>query len=285
MDRLSSALIAAVATLASTQIANGADLPVKAPVAVAAPEYNWTGFYFGANVGGGWGSRDVAYSPNDPMATEVFSIGGMPPSASFNSSGALGGLQLGYNRQFNRNWLIGVETDFDWSGIKGSGSTGGFILGSAVVVPRPFTATADERIKWFGTVRARLGYLPTDHVLAYVTGGLAYGQVEHTGNYAIAVGTMGINSGFSFSCTAGTTCFTGSSTGVVGGWALGGGIEYAFWQKCTVKAEYLYVSMDSKSVTETALAISTPGTMLASFDANYSRTNFNVTRVGLNYHF
>lgn len=285
MGRLSAALIAVVATVAFTQIAGGADLPVKAPVAVAAPEYNWTGFYFGANVGGGWGSRDVGYSPNDPMTAELFSIGGVPPSASLNSSGALGGLQLGYNRQLNRNWLIGLEADFDWSGMKGSDSTGGFILGSAVLVPRPFTATADERIKWFGTVRARLGYLPTDNVLAYVTGGFAYGQVEHTGNYAIAVATAGNNSGFSFSCTAGTTCFTGSSSGVVGGWTLGAGIEYAFWQRWTVKAEYLYVSLDSNSVTETALALSIPGTTPASFDANYSRTNFNLARVGLNYRF
>ena len=35
-----------------------ADLPVKAPAYKAAPpiaQYNWSGFYVGANVGYGWG--------------------------------------------------------------------------------------------------------------------------------------------------------------------------------------------------------------------------------------
>jgi outer membrane immunogenic protein len=65
---------------------------------------------------------------------------------------------------------------------------------------------------------------------------------------------------------------------------LGGGLEYAFWQKWTLNAEYLYVSLDSKSVTETAVAV-LPGTPPASFNANLNRTSFNVARVGLNYRF
>ena len=91
-------------------------LPMKAPVASTV---NWTGFYLGANVGGGWGSRSVDYAANDPATVLLFApapgLGGAPPSTSFKSSGAIGGLQIGYNWQFNRNWLVGVETDFDWS--------------------------------------------------------------------------------------------------------------------------------------------------------------------------
>ncbi len=67
------------------------------------------------------------------------------------------------------------------------------------------------------------------------------------------------------------------------GWTLGGGLEYALWQKWTVKAEYLYVSLNGNSVTETAL--SSGGFLPASFNANFSRTNFNIVRVGLNYQF
>jgi outer membrane immunogenic protein len=56
-------------------------------------------------------------------------VRGTPSPESFSSSGALGGLQLGYNWQFNRNWRVGLETDFDWSEMKGSGSSTGSIFG------------------------------------------------------------------------------------------------------------------------------------------------------------
>ena len=296
MGRLSIAAVAAVSTVAFTQIASAADMPVKAPVYKVAVAPSWTGFYIGVNAGGGWGSRGVGYSPNDPNTSMLFTPvslplpnGGAPPSTSFTSSGSLGGLQLGYNWQFNRNWLTGIETDFDWSGIKGSGSSTGTVHGAFPGLgANPFTATVDEHIKWFGTVRARLGYLPTDNLLAYVTGGFAYGRVEHTGSY-VNSSTTGFGilpvGGFSFFCAVGATCFAGSSSSVATGWTAGGGVEYALWKNLTLKAEYLYVSMDSKSVAETALAVNAPGDKPSSFNANYNRTSFNVARIGLNYHF
>ena len=109
MRHLSIAVIAAASTVACTQMATAADMPVKAPVqkaSVVVP-YNWTGFYIGANIGGGWGSSDVDFSPNDPIAA-LFSL----PPTSLKISGVLGGLQVGYNWQVNRNGLIGIETDF-----------------------------------------------------------------------------------------------------------------------------------------------------------------------------
>jgi hypothetical protein len=50
------------------------------------------------------------------------------------------------------------------------------------------------------------------------------------------------------------------------------------------KLNILYVSLDSKSVTELA-PMPTPGVAPASVNANYSRTNFNVARAGVNYRF
>lgn len=141
-------------------------------------------------------------------------------SQSVDTPGAIGGLQLGYNYQFNRNWLVGLETDFEWSGMKGSNSTsifGGF-----------FTTSVDEHVNWFGTVRARLGYLPVDNLLAYVTGGFAYGQVEQTGSLFLPTGLPVVNPpGFSATCAGPATCFAGSSTDVAGGWTVGGGLEHA----------------------------------------------------------
>lgn len=183
MRRFRCATLAAVAVIGFGSVASAADMPVKAPAykAPAAVAPSWTGFYVGVNIGGGWGSRSVDYSPNDVVSIFLFDPAGgtgAPPSASFTSSGVIGGLQLGYNWQFNHNWLVGIETDFDWSGIKGSGSSSGLVNGLS-----PFTASVEERVKWFGTVRARLGYLPMDSLLAYITGGFAYGRVDQSGKY------------------------------------------------------------------------------------------------------
>jgi outer membrane immunogenic protein len=280
--------IAAIALIGTPAFAAdmAVKMPVKAPPPVPAPIYSWTGWYVGGNVGGGWGHRDVTYAPNDPVAGDLFTPGHSfetPRSPSFDVSGVIGGIQLGYNYQFNRNWLIGFETDFDWSGMKGSSST---------ALPDPtLTTAADEHIKWFGTVRGRLGFLPMDNLLAFITGGFAYGRLEHSASFTNnSASGFSVNNGvplgatIGFDCESFSTCFAGSSSKIATGGTWGGGLEYAFWQKWTLKAEYLYVSLASNSVTEIALN-SGCTCAPASFNANFSRTNFNVVRVGLNYQF
>ena len=287
MRRLSIAVIATAAIIAFPHLTSAADLGrqnYKAPPPPSPPVYNWTGWYVGANIGGGWGHRDVTYVPNDPISNFLAIVFNPPlTAASFNSSGIIGGLQLGYNWQFNRNWLLGFEADFNWSGVKGSTSNNS---NAGFAVSIPFTAAVDEHIKWFGTVRARLGYLPSDNFLVFIAGGFAYGRVEHSASMTDMNGVFGAAGfGFSFLCSNNSPCFAGSTSDIAAGWTLGGGFEYAFAQRWTFKAEYLYVSLDGTSVTETALTLFGAGTSPASFNANFNRTNFGVARVGLNYRF
>jgi len=268
-------LIAGVSCAGLVPMARAADLAIKAPMQAVISPLNWTGPYVGANVGGGWGNRSVDFAPNDTSVLPA----NVPPSTSFNTSGALGGVQAGYNWQFNRNWLVGIEADFDVSGVKGSAVSSNTLLGGALL-----TAPVDERINWFGTLRARWGFLPTDNLVAYVTGGLAYGQVVRTGSYSLPINSFGFNNTNSFACAA-SPCFTGSSSEIDVGWALGGGIEYAFRNNFTLKVEYLRVSLDAGSTTETARSILLLGTAPSSLNANFSRASFNVARIGLDYRF
>jgi outer membrane immunogenic protein len=75
--------------------AMAAEKPVRVhkrvrPVVVAAPVYSWTGFYIGANLGGGWHGRSVDYTPNDGPSALL--LGGLRlTSASFDTSGVIGG--------------------------------------------------------------------------------------------------------------------------------------------------------------------------------------------------
>ena len=96
--------------LVAAQCAAAADLSVaplyKAPPpAPVTPAYNWSGFYIGANGGGGWGQ-----SWWDAQSTGV------------NVSGGQVGGTAGYNWQFG-NTVLGLEGDLDWSNLKGTSNS------------------------------------------------------------------------------------------------------------------------------------------------------------------
>jgi len=141
----------AVGALTAAQCAAAADLSVaplyKAPPPAAVTQiYDWTGFYIGANGGGGWGH---SYWDN--------SAGGM------HLSGAQVGGTVGYNRQFGHA-VLGLEGDLDWSNLSGSTSSAGC----------PGCSTSNN---WLSTVRGRAGYA-FGGVLPYLTGGLAVGDIK-----------------------------------------------------------------------------------------------------------
>jgi outer membrane immunogenic protein len=283
------ATCAAIAGLLAASPSWGADLPLKAPPAPVAPA--WTGFYAGVQVGGGWGNRNVNYTANDlAAATLLGGLIGFPgeqPVApnSFSMSGITGGIEAGYNWQLGRSWLIGVEADFSGSGIKGQGSTTS-LLSTAPLVPQ--SVAEKQSIDWYGTVRARFGWLATDDLLLFATGGFAYGKVADTLSYSTG-GPPGLIFGVafpsgSFSCVSGTTCFAGASSSLRTGWTAGAGGEWRFARAWSVKAEYQYVNLGSDTVTATAF-VPLAGQPLASFNANLGHADFHVARVGVNFHF
>jgi outer membrane immunogenic protein len=278
-------LIAAALAVFSTTGANAADMAArpytKAPP--VAPSYNWTGFYAGVNVGGGWSSTDASYTANDAFGLNILIPAGINFPANgdrFKASGILGGLQAGYNYQFDRRWVAGLEADFQGADI--SGSTATQYLGALE------NTTASNSIKYFGTFRGRLGYLPTDRLLTYVTGGLAYAQLNNATSLNTANGgnVGGSSGGFSANCGLGApttnVCYAGSSSSLTAGWTVGGGLEYAFAPNWSLKAEYLYANFRQSltAVAPTPAAGNAPSTYGARFI-----TDLNIARVGLNYQF
>lgn len=267
-----------VALLSGTAYA--ADLARKAPPAPVTPAASWTGFYAGVNTGGGWSNTGVGYDTSEQFVREMFDTAANLPANGdrAGSSGVLGGVQIGYNYQFAPAWVAGVEADFQFADINGSGSTSYFggILASS----------ANQSIRNFGTVRARLGYLATDRLLVYATGGFAYAQLNSDVAMTIAPfavlaiigGTTSTNCGVGFT----TTCFAGSSNSLTPGWTVGGGLEYALGQHWSLKGEYLYARFEQ---TVTALAVTpTAGTQPSTYTAKFG-TDLHIARVGLNYKF
>lgn len=162
----------AALSVASVHVVTAADLPTKAPVYAPVPYYNWTGFYVGGNVGGGWGHTDFTIATaGAPVGAGAVALSG---SGSSNKSGFFGGGQIGFNYQFATNWVAGIEADVDLSGISGSSST---CLALATGVGG--CSSSSGKLNDFGTVRGRLGYA-WNNVLLYGTGGLAWDESSTT---------------------------------------------------------------------------------------------------------
>ncbi len=288
--------IVCIGALFSAAGADAADLPVKARPLPVTP--SWTGFYIGVQAGGAFGDRTVGYT-GDPAAAlllipdPIIVLPGQQPVLphGFRGSGATGGLEAGYNWQVSPNWLLGVETDFSAGGPKGGGA-GTSVLASVPPLTAFQNVTSDQRVDWWGTVRGRMGALATPDLLIFGSAGFAYGRVSSSDRYSNTSPvplTLNIgNFGTAFSCTENTTCFAGSNATVKTGWTAGAGGEWRFAPHWTLKAEYLYVDLGRDRVRANATAPGTginAGLPLASYVADFGRTDFHVVRLGVNYHF
>ncbi len=111
-------LIAAGSSISAESVSFAADMPVKAPVYTKAPvavaTQNWSGFYIGGNVG-----EVQEHSTGISDFLDGLQVGNAsfsnPQRDSFSNMRVIGGLQGGYNWQFDPRWVVGVEADWDWT--------------------------------------------------------------------------------------------------------------------------------------------------------------------------
>ena len=150
---------------------------------------------------------------------------GSVSNATPSPSGMTGGLEGGYNWQSNQ-FVYGLEGDLNLSGAEDT------------FAPYKFSNP------WFGTLRGRVGYA-FSNVLAYATGGLAFGDLTAT--------TAGVD-----------------ETKTELGWTLGLGAEVGLTANWSAKVEYLYVDLGSRNFSTTGVDNGLSG---------------SVFRFGVNYHF
>jgi outer membrane immunogenic protein len=307
---------AALAALISPAIAADLARPLyKAPP--PPPVYSWTGFYLGGNLGYSWGHARTDIAGNaTTLAPSAPNLGfpGFPANVAFADSnttrlnGVIGGGQIGYNYQLSPTWLLGFEADIQGSGERGSGTFADpfsttVCSGVSVAHNNIFCGTTgtlnataltayEAKIRWFGTVRGRLGFLINDQVLLYGTGGLAYGGVSVSGSTSVN-GSENTNSRFgTVPLTPGANAFSESKAKV--GFAVGAGIEGSVWLPAgwTWKLEYLYVDLGSVDTVAPfpGAFVAVPGfanfaSPFAGAITTHTRFTDNIVRVGLNYRF
>jgi outer membrane immunogenic protein len=237
-----------------------ADMAVKARPMAAMVGYNWTGWYVGLNAGGGFGrtgAGETGLPANLATASGDYGL-------NHDLSGWLAGAQVGYNWQVN-NWVWGVEADFDGANITGNGTISGLAVAQrngAAAFPTN-SVTASEKIDFFGTVRLRAGLLATPALLLYGTGGLAYADVQTSGQFHYAT----------------PADYLASGSRVQFGWTVGAGAEYKFAPNWSVKGEYLYYDLGRVSDTSDFGVPPNPP-FQSRFDYNLRGS---IARIGVNY--
>jgi outer membrane immunogenic protein len=224
MRRQIAAALLSGSLLGLASAASAADLPVKArPLPPPVPVFSWTGFYVGAHLGGAWGTAEATATSATAcevlpgICPQVFAASGFSiPVAQIQTNGFLGGIQGGYNWQFN-NWaVLGVEAQFSWTDLKGTSP--------CVLV---FGCTAEH--DWITTLALRWG-VTYDRLLLYVKGGVAWSKAT----YSATLNLDGLASA--------STSVSDTRTG----WMFGTGLEYAFWGNWSAKIEYNYIDFRSK---------------------------------------
>ena len=211
--------LATIGLMMLTGAAAAADMrpaPYKAPAPVApAMTYNWTGCYVGA--GGGYGMFDQESRYVGPGATSLPDDNG--------GRGWFGTVQVGCDYQIGSNIVIGAFGDYDFSGIKGN-------MGLPTYTPG---IVGEEKLKNSWAAGGRVGWLPFQQLLVYVSGGYTEARFSQV-DYVLVYG--GAPSGL----------FLAKHT--YSGWFIGTGYEYGlgwlpglFW-----KTEYRFADYGSAQV-------------------------------------
>jgi outer membrane immunogenic protein len=231
-----------------------ADLPVrkytKAPPPPVATVYNWTGFYVGGHVGGAWANYNSAqvFDGGDPGTPDLHPYPGGKPS------GVFGGVQAGYNWQFNR-MVLGIEGDLGYMGVSGTNAfpadANGVFDGSVGSV----------KYGAYGVIAGRVG-VAFDRALFYGKGGGAFADIK---NRSYEIGEPG--------APPIEVDEDHRHDGTKTGWALGVGGEYAFNNNWSAKIEYLHMDFGKVNVRN------------LEGDIIEFSNKVDTVKVGLNYHF
>jgi len=233
---------------------------MEEPVAIG----DWSGFYAGIQLGGAFGGDNgiLQLSPFTPGLQTAFAPGF---NGDFDSS-VIGGIHAGYDWQFG-NIVVGALADF-------SGADVGDRQSGFSTTPAAYNIERD--LNWLATIRGRVGYAASPSFLPYITGGLAFGDVD-----------------FSYSqpgSGAVVQSITGGQDAV--GYAVGAGGEYRVTQNVSLGLEYLYTNLGGNDYVVniagggaggTAFgAIGGPGTNLTGSDGDF---DFHVIQMKLSYRF
>jgi len=239
-------LLSGVAAVLLAAPTLAADLPTK-KAQIQLPvitEYDWTGFYFGGNIGWHWGTSDNhTYNTVNGLFVE---------SDNSNINSFIGGGQVGYRYMFPQRFVIGAEASLDWFA---NGSNQHAAYNARGVVSSEWS---DWSSGLGGNVVGLAGYAWGDF-LPYVKGGWAWSDatVTHWQTFG-TIGTVAPNN-------------SESATLYRSGWTIGGGLAWHVWSNWEVFGQYMHSDYGSANINFIALQRLT-----------YTSLNSNAVTFGVN---
>ncbi len=266
-----SLLLGAVSAIAMIASAHAADLGGGMKETAAPPLWNWAGWYAGVNGGYIWDQGGVSALDQEWFQTCSDSCGSVYSFADRHQTqldGGFGGGQIGFNWQRDR-LVYGIETDIQGSSLSASRNAFPNDGGN----PSFSDGHAEANLDWFGSFRGRLGLVPWQNVLLYITGGVAYGGFEEKLRHDVGWGQ---------------SSFSGDHSDVFAGYDLGAGVEYGWSPAWSVKFEYQFMDLGSVHLRDFQSGSFSCGSCTVYYATNADsevKLSFNTVRVGINYHF
>lgn len=171
----------------------------------------WTGFYVGLNAG-------IVFNHVQLKSQQLgFTDPSEACNTSANSSAYFPGIQLGYRYEFPNYFVTGLEVNATFN--TNQNTTVRCDCASYPYVSDRFTF----RNQMQSSIKAIVGHVTTwnnDLILPYITAGASMANVGLTYK------------------NEGGDAYSNHSTHV--GWLIGAGIEWAYWQNWSLRAEYYY---------------------------------------------
>jgi outer membrane immunogenic protein len=181
-------------------------------------------------------------------------------------------------------FVYGVEADFTWLDNDSLRSSASAVNNGAAITA---ASRGSSGVEWFGTLRGRLGYAMWENFLPFITGGLAYGEVDTKGRVTYSGQLLGqpFNNSFGF-----------GDSDVEWGWTAGAGFDYLIRRSANgvgsgvvLNFTWLYVDLDDDhSAGNSFLATSQIGAQSALVSAATAENvdaTFHVFRAGLSLKF
>ncbi len=287
-----SILAAATAALLVSSIgaATAADIVTADPILAPVVERSWTGAYVGGFLGGTFeadgNSGQILFDTdldgifNEPgnfvptgTGANAFAPGfcsGKPTSIApavacdDDDDGSFSGsVRVGYDYQYD-NFVFGGLVDLQFMDIERTSTA--FSVAASYSIQRELDFTAAGRVK--------LGYAASDSFMAYATGGVVFGDIDH-----------------SFTTTNGVNTFVLNDDDDNIGYQIGAGAEYRLTDNISLSLEYLYTSFGDDDTTVRAAGGPVGATFVANnplgtdFRVADDEFDYHTVMVGVNYRF
>ena len=238
---------------------------------IATVTNQWEGFYAGANIGGAWNNTCNSWTLNNvsnPTLINDFNNRNCPNNGTF-----IGGVELGYNFQYNE-WVWGFGLDYDIWSSKNRNTSYTYTGAPPPATGSTFAFSGKTSPNGIFLLGPRVGYA-VDNWLPYFRVGGAFTSGSHSGEATYTDGT-------------GTASFSGGKNFKANGFSAGVGSDVMIVDNLFFRAEYNYVSLGKGSATVTSCsgsAVTCNEFGLLQLSNIHNKFTANLFRVGLAYKF